>query len=745
MADGGAAADGAAPAKVRVVRCPKCQKLLPELAGFTVYRCGGCNATLRAKPRGPGPVSEERIIVSECADSCSDGNGGPTAEGEPMDQRRRQRVQEGPSSCGSAAGQPRASGGPCRNRHRDGGVMRGSKAPAEERAVKPPTGKDEPSSSHPARLANPKVETLEQDRAILLQKLDELRDQLSRTCDVKGKTSETGDWLKSSSSVNRAAAARQFPLPAEPPPSFYPPLAYPDAFEQPPLRRGPYRYPARPAESYLYEPAGFYPHPPLAYPHCYDAPWHEPSHRAGFHGNSQSLYPVDDQFMLRPGGFGQRGLNGLHQHRAMPARWARQSYKPLAGGAPFVVCPNCSELLHVSPHLLSAGKPLQKLRCGSCSEVISFKLDGSRLNVASPPLERGENLEEAVAQGLLRTGSRNHARSAEEKLFLSSPGLRAGHETIDKDYGLNLSESENLMGSSSCSSDDNGNAASMLCHRDAPSSPELRSISDPDPRVSGLPLRDHFGYSSPAALQAGKPAEGSRSKRFDQEKMVEINENYRQHTVKDVAVASDTDSPISGSYNHASSLDSGEIFKEEDRSKTGGKGGDSFFAGFIKKSFKDFSRFNQSPDGTKYKVTVNGHPIPDRVVKRAEKIAGPIQAGDYWYDHEAGFWGVMGQPCLGIIPPFIEEFNYPMPKNCSSGNSGVVVNGRELHQKDLDLLVGRGLPPDYGRSYRIDISGKVVDDVSGEELDSLGKLAPTIEKVKHGFGMRAPRTSVGSA
>lgn len=35
--------------KVRVVRCPECEKLLPELANFAVYRCGGCGATLQGE------------------------------------------------------------------------------------------------------------------------------------------------------------------------------------------------------------------------------------------------------------------------------------------------------------------------------------------------------------------------------------------------------------------------------------------------------------------------------------------------------------------------------------------------------------------------------------------------------------------------------------------------------------------------------------------------------------------------
>lgn len=33
--------------KLRLVRCPKCENLLPELADYSVYQCGGCGAVLR--------------------------------------------------------------------------------------------------------------------------------------------------------------------------------------------------------------------------------------------------------------------------------------------------------------------------------------------------------------------------------------------------------------------------------------------------------------------------------------------------------------------------------------------------------------------------------------------------------------------------------------------------------------------------------------------------------------------------
>ncbi|ONI13274.1 hypothetical protein PRUPE_4G213000 [Prunus persica] len=39
--------------KVRLVRCPKCRQLLPELPDFQVYMCGGCGATLKARDRLP--------------------------------------------------------------------------------------------------------------------------------------------------------------------------------------------------------------------------------------------------------------------------------------------------------------------------------------------------------------------------------------------------------------------------------------------------------------------------------------------------------------------------------------------------------------------------------------------------------------------------------------------------------------------------------------------------------------------
>ncbi|GAB4857507.1 hypothetical protein Ancab_015415 [Ancistrocladus abbreviatus] len=138
-------------------------------------------------------------------------------------------------------------------------------------------------------------------------------------------------------------------------------------------------------------------------------------------------------------------------------------------------------------------------------------------------------------------------------------------------------------------------------------------------------------------------------------------------------------------------------------------------------------------------VYVNGKLIPHHEVREAEKLAGPISPGSYWYDWHAGFWGAMGNRCLGIIPPFIYEFSFPMPVNCAGGTMDVYVNDRELNTRDLDLLASRGLPTTKHKFYVVEISGKVTDKETGKLVVNLGRLAPTVERVGHGFGMKAPR------
>ncbi|XP_047311594.1 uncharacterized protein LOC124914998 [Impatiens glandulifera] len=226
----------------------------------------------------------------------------------------------------------------------------------------------------------------------------------------------------------------------------------------------------------------------------------------------------------------------------------------------------------------------------------------------------------------------------------------------------------------------------------------------PPPPPKGSPLQDYFEYSNVYRTV----------EKFDDGNQRGLSEEASLATEIDV------------SFEYTNTGTSQE---------SGGSRTSSLFAGF-KKSIRDFSKSSHGSDQETINVVVNGRAISDRLVRKAEKLAGPIQPGNYWYDFRAGFWGVRGGPCLGIIPPFIEELNHPLEGNCAGGETGVFVNGRELHPKDFNLLCSRGLPRETNRSYIIEMSGRVLDETSGEELESLGSLAPTVQKIKRGFGMK---------
>ncbi|CAM6091890.1 unnamed protein product [Calypogeia fissa] len=149
-------------------------------------------------------------------------------------------------------------------------------------------------------------------------------------------------------------------------------------------------------------------------------------------------------------------------------------------------------------------------------------------------------------------------------------------------------------------------------------------------------------------------------------------------------------------------------------------------------------RKNRSDREYRRKVVVNGVPIKDVDVKKAEELAGPIHPGSYWYDIQAGFWGLEPGPCLGMIPPCILQLNAPMSGACSGGSTGILVNGRELHQKDLERLSSRGLPTAPGMAYCISVDGRVMDESSRKYVTGLGLLAPSLGKNKRGSGIYMP-------
>ncbi|XP_052170565.1 protein ENHANCED DISEASE RESISTANCE 4 [Diospyros lotus] len=923
-------------AKVRLVRCPKCENLLPEVADYSVYQCGGCDAVLQAgnmnfeadsssqksdEERVQG-VSEkfaeksENFNFPEKGLNLSDGSENDVKSNSSSSRRTGKievlknlgnsqrnasssiqddkwvvdsdlqmneslyesgRAEMGeqfeelkpPNGSGRANRVADWRGGGervelerfWRNPRRNVQDVRYSTSRYSEEGpsnyhLRPPSyGYEEPLKNQNLPDESNKVEYFEQDRAELLRKLDELKDQLSRSCDVNDNPKEKfppdrrvahqeeaygghESWFPDGSWGSNRPPPSQYPMPdafvgrhpyvnryPEPPYmnrhemdmyGFYPPMHAPndiqrfgDPLRSQMLKRAPYQAPAplqqQPSHPYYsgqyidgnIDPFELYPpnmnlhHTSCSCFHCYNKHPQVPAPVPPAASHSKMFPGVPNDLMLYrheiPGPFGTRDyphkisnppplnshnpqshtgwpsdLNsevggGFVRHRPPRVILAAggRHCRPIAGASPFVTCYNCFELLQLPKKIMLLDKNQKKVQCGACSTVIPFAVVNKKLVVSlhtettNPPKMVDDRLNVGGRDGA--SHSRMHANQASMN-FSSDDYDNSGYDfqSMDREaissstgpgfYSGKSAEMRSLHSTSPYSSEDEDNLDSLNAHRGESNSAELAEKANLSPPPAGSPLQDHFDYSSKCNNRVDRFGKGSQSGRSERDKGELKRATSRQNSMKDASLATEMEVSFNEFSNTGTSQESGDASREELQPRVN-KGGQSFFAGIIKKSFRDFSRSNQAFDPSSAHVTINGHPIPDRFLKKAEKLSGPIQPGNFWYDFRAGFWGVMGGHCLGIVPPFIEEFNYPMPENCAGGNTGIFVNGRELHQKDLNLLSSRGLPTIRGRSYIIEISGRVLDEDTGEELDGLGKLAPTVQKVKRGFGMKVPRAA----
>ncbi|KAL6493971.1 hypothetical protein OROGR_031880 [Orobanche gracilis] len=383
--------------------------------------------------------------------------------------------------------------------------------------------------------------------------------------------------------------------------------------------------------------------------------------------------------------------------------------RPIAGGAPFFTCYNCSELLLLPTKIWTKNNDqMKRMSCGSCSSVVVFMVSNNNL-VISSDVERKDNNYVRPE----KSGNVHQVRTA-----FSSDDCDHSHNDNRSDKSSNeLKKKPNRELKNHHSTSTSMFTSEAEEDNESPMSKDER-VTRPLPGSSSL--QDHFEYSNKYTLSI-------RISGQSEEEIVIPNKNGTdKQSLRNESSETEIDLSSNEYSNTGTTFDSGEA----------SNAAKSLFGGI---GFNDYNRSNEDDEEEKANVTVNGHLISYRLIKKAEKLAGPIQPGNYWYDFRAGFWGAIGGPCLGIIPPFIGEFNYPLLEHCAGGNTHVFVNGRELNQKDLNLLVTRGLPKERDRSYIVEISGRVLDEDTGEELQSLGKLAPTVERMKHGFGMRAPK------
>lgn len=402
-----------------------------------------------------------------------------------------------------------------------------------------------------------------------------------------------------------------------------------------------------------------------------------------------------------------------------------------------VVCRHCKLQLEVPQNLSPSESGVQKLRCGSCWKISRFRLNhllelcgGSSPAASDNSPESSFRLGSNSSDGYSGTRSNRETGSQDRVVIRTqsgaslpvppsgrhNPRAASGSKLVNMVLGSNL-PSETSKTSSPNTSGDLGPSEKIMRsgkeNADLPPSSEAELVHTTLSPTFSSTSQD-VGTSRQQKISPDRKLLQSSSD-SDEEK-ASVHLKIRPSALPTPMSAWPLDTP---------DFDDGQELKG--------------LKAFFKRSVKELTK-GKKANQYRRKVVVNGHALPDDVVKKAEEYAGFIHPGSYWYDIRAGFWGVMGGPCLGMIPPFIEELNFTLARHCSHGKTGVLVNGRELHHKDLELLKKRGLPGTPGKSYNVDIDGRLTEAETGVELKGLGRLAPTLEQTGRGPGMWVPES-----
>lgn len=295
---------------------------------------------------------------------------------------------------------------------------------------------------------------------------------------------------------------------------------------------------------------------------------------------------------------------------------------PIAGGAPFLTCNSCFELLMLPKKVVGKNGSTKKLRCGACSSLIAFIVSGKSLVVSlnveakDGPL-KGDNERDAPS----RQGEAHPSQT--RNTFSSEDYDSSGYDfhSMDKEAARPGRESKPIETRVRHSTSTYASEAEEETKDVPASAADVSTREDKGPQPpTGSSLQDYFEHSNKFRV-AKDSGEGNRSGRSDigdrplPSKMGERQILRKESTATEIDISSNEFS------------NTGSTFESSEASR-GGRGAGSFFAG-IMGSFKDSHRSEEAANNAS--VTVNGHLISDRLIKKAEKIAGPIQPGHYWY------------------------------------------------------------------------------------------------------------------
>lgn len=93
----------------------------------------------------------------------------------------------------------------------------------------------------------------------------------------------------------------------------------------------------------------------------------------------------------------------------------------------------------------------------------------------------------------------------------------------------------------------------------------------------------------------------------------------------------------------------------------------------------------------------------ETVTRLTARYGVEIPAGHYWYDDATGLYGTKGGPTDGRILPGL-GLGGPLRADASHGDTGVFVNGREIHHTEYAQLVALFGKVARGR-YWLDAAG----------------------------------------
>lgn len=91
-------------------------------------------------------------------------------------------------------------------------------------------------------------------------------------------------------------------------------------------------------------------------------------------------------------------------------------------------------------------------------------------------------------------------------------------------------------------------------------------------------------------------------------------------------------------------------------------------------------------------VVINGRAVSAGDLAAVKRLHGvpasaPVPPGRYWYDDVSGLWGPEGGPTAGQLLPGL-GLGGPLRSDASHGDTGIFINGRQIHGLEAAYLRG---------------------------------------------------------